>query len=169
MTPIQHGSTLSYRFHVATVCICVISGAVTLVAAGLETFFFHKQGVVRFGLLATSPFILVGALSFLARHRLGPAIVALAGAIAGGVFSILIFGSWFYEVGEVLVTGTSSYRGAGSWRGAEFVLVPFLEGVFGLPVFLLCYALAWLGSLWAEQARSRSSAEHSTAAARPRE
>jgi hypothetical protein len=67
----------------------------------------------------------------------------------------MMFLSWFHEIGQVIVTGESSYRGTGNWRGVEFFYAPILEW-FGMPVFLLLYAFGWLISRWGTQVPNRA-------------
>lgn len=150
MDQLQPPTTSYRRLHLATVWICIVSIIATLAATAIEQFYFKTGASLIIGgcgLVAAIPFAVVWSLSFLGRHRLCPATVALLAAIAGCCLALLLFGSWCHELAEVISTGTSSYRRPGdrfNSRGIEFLLVAVYEWVIGVPAFLLLYGLGWL-------------------------
>jgi hypothetical protein len=135
------------RLYLTTLWICIVGIGATLAATALEVFYFapvDRWELGGCGLLAACPFAVVWVLAFLGRYRFLPTLAALLAAILGGGLALLLCASWLHEFAEFLLTGTSTYRGAGQLRGLEFLVVAAVEWAFGMPGFLLLYGLGWL-------------------------
>jgi len=132
-----------------TAWLCIAGIGMMLTVTALEVFYFAQIDSDRYaflgcGLAVAGGFAIVWPLSWLGRFRLTPTAVALVAAIAGTAIVFFIFSSWLHELGEVIFTGQSSYRGAGNWRGVEIFFAAIAFWVFGIPGFLVLYGVGWL-------------------------
>jgi hypothetical protein len=124
-----------------------VSTAVILAASVVEGLYTRSpESIPVLFLLAASPFSLIYTLSWVARNRPLLSRVSFLAAELTGAVSLLVFGTFILEGVELALTGRSSWRGLGPWRGSEFFLLPLLEHMIVLPAFLLYYLGAGLFS-----------------------